>query len=106
VLTERLAGLSGEATALFGSLQLAAPRFDAPLRTFDDARVVFLYGMERLRKAKEYYVLDGYVSDHISLLSDEANLYRFLIPYETDTERKMCAAVWGGGRYLLPDRSD
>ena len=45
--------------------------------------------MDHLRKAKEYYVLDGYVSDHLALITDEANLYRYLIPFESDSERKM-----------------
>ena len=81
-----------------------------PVRNFDDARVrAHLLGPESLRsspvlrllqvvfkranplyeRAKRYYVLDGYVSNHIAILKDQSELYRQLAIFERDGERKV-----------------
>ena len=83
-------GSGPDETTMFDSLDLPPPRFADAIVTFDQARELFLAAMEYIRKAKEYFVLDGFVTEHLDLLSDESNLYRYLIPFEQDPERKMC----------------
>ena len=43
----------------------------------------------RYESAKKYYVLDGFVSNHIAVLQDQSELYRQLAIFERDGERKV-----------------
>jgi hypothetical protein len=39
--------------------------------------------------AKKYYVLDGYVTDHVTLLQEHSKLYHHLALFESDPKRKL-----------------
>ncbi|XP_074469242.1 KIF-binding protein [Sebastes fasciatus] len=55
---------------------------------FTEARAVFLVGQNYVTQAKEYFVMDGYVTDHIEILQDHSALFRALAFFEEDLERR------------------
>ena len=59
------------------------------VETFDSARAVFIKAVSRVQAALKYYVIDGFVTDHIMLLELHSSLYGLLIPFETDIKRKL-----------------
>ncbi|KAG3003019.1 hypothetical protein PC128_g13953 [Phytophthora cactorum] len=50
--------------------------------TFDQARDVFKMGLRACSRAREVFVLDGFVTQHVRLLQRESALYRRLLPFE------------------------
>eukprot|EP00026_Physarum_polycephalum_P001145 Phypoly_transcript_01146.p1 GENE.Phypoly_transcript_01146~~Phypoly_transcript_01146.p1 ORF type:complete len:545 (+),score=83.59 Phypoly_transcript_01146:1989-3623(+) len=57
------------------------------ITNFADAKSLFLRSMQCLNKAKQYFVLDGFVSDHFNILHDMSSLYGALAAFETDPDR-------------------
>ncbi|CAK6964049.1 KIF-binding protein [Scomber scombrus] len=55
---------------------------------FAEARAVFLVGQNYVTQAKEYFQMDGYVTDHIEILQDHSSLFRALAFFEEDLERR------------------
>ncbi|KAL6113227.1 kifbp [Pungitius sinensis] len=55
---------------------------------FTEARAVFLVGQNYVTQAKEYFEMDGYVTDHVEILQDHSALFRSLAFYEEDLERR------------------
>ncbi|TKS69999.1 KIF1-binding protein -like protein [Collichthys lucidus] len=55
---------------------------------FTEARGVFLVGQNYVKQAKEYFQMDGYVTDHIEILQDHSALFRGLAFFEEDLERR------------------
>ncbi|XP_041649821.1 KIF-binding protein [Cheilinus undulatus] len=55
---------------------------------FTEARAVFLVGQNYVSQAKEYFQMDGYVTDHIEILQDHSTLFRGLAFFEEDLERR------------------
>ncbi|KAM4597025.1 KIF-binding protein [Fundulus diaphanus] len=55
---------------------------------FTEARSVFLVGQNYVTQAKEYFQMDGYVTDHIEILQDHSSLFRALAFFEEDLERR------------------
>jgi len=55
---------------------------------FDKAREYYKEGQRAFDKALKFYVLDGYVTDHYNILADVSNLFKSLIFFETDDDRK------------------
>ena len=53
-----------------------------------EAAAIFRRALARFQRALEYYVLDGFVTEHVSILNDISNCYRSLIGFEADLERK------------------
>ena len=60
-----------------------------PVADFDSARTLFKRAMQKLEIAKQYYVLDGYVTKHVGIVTDQSALYRQLAIFERDGERKV-----------------
>lgn len=56
---------------------------------FEKARTVFLRSAARIDAAKKYYVLDGHVTDHVTLLQENSKLYHYLATFEEDFKRKL-----------------
>jgi len=77
-------------TKLFDSLGLEAQTTIEPkdILTFEDAKPIFQKGLKSLNKAKEYYLFDGFVTDHFNILQDIGNLYLALIHFEKDPSNK------------------
>lgn len=93
-------GLGGQAGARF-SLEGGDLRFDLlrlpeastecvdprSVRSFDEAREVYKRGARRVRDAKAYFRLDGFVSDHYACANLDAQLLAALVPFERDPRR-------------------
>lgn len=79
-LAERFKSL--ELTSLEGQVR------DTTVSTFEEARSIFLPAQKWINAAKEYYVLDGHVSDHIEIVRDNSKLFQLLCFFETDLERR------------------
>ncbi|KAH3745958.1 KIF1-binding protein [Pelomyxa schiedti] len=56
--------------------------------TYEQAYVLFSRIRDLLISGMKYYVLDGFTSDHMKLLNDLCKLYRLLISYDTNLERR------------------
>lgn len=65
------------------------PQATKHVSNFDEARDIFREGQRWLQEAMTYYVMDGSCTDHIKLQQDLANLYKALIPFEGDVERRV-----------------
>jgi len=63
---------------------------------YDNARLVFLRAQARLELAKKYYVLDGYVTDHVNLLIQHSQLFLSLAHIDTDVKRKLAMQLRRG----------
>lgn len=55
---------------------------------FEEARAIFLVGQSYVVQAKEYYAMDGHVTDHIEILQDHSALFKVLAFFEQDLERR------------------
>ncbi len=55
---------------------------------FDQARKIFLQAQAILNECKEFFKLDGYVSDHCEIIRDLSELYGALIFFEEDPDRR------------------
>ncbi|CAH1251787.1 KIF1BP [Branchiostoma lanceolatum] len=75
----------------FESLELTALEdqvTDRKVTDFDQARTVFLIGQKYVNAAKEFYVLDGHVTDFVEITQDWSQLFRALSFFEADFERR------------------
>ena len=52
------------------------------------ARVLFLEGQKWLNISKQFYVLDGHVTNHIEIIQDLSQLYKLLSFFDEDFERR------------------
>jgi len=55
---------------------------------FSQAKGIWQKGLKAFTEASEYYVLNGFVSEHIEILQDISALYKELIPFEKDLSNK------------------
>jgi hypothetical protein len=55
---------------------------------YEQARKIFLQAQAILNQAKEFFKLDGYVSDHCEIVRDISDLYSCLLFFEEDLERR------------------
>ncbi|MBN3295770.1 KBP protein, partial [Amia calva] len=55
---------------------------------FEEARAIFLVGQNYVNEAKEYFEMDGHVTDHIEVLQDHSALFKALSFFEEDCERR------------------
>ncbi|XP_063817642.1 KIF-binding protein isoform X2 [Pseudophryne corroboree] len=82
-------------TVLFGSNDIydsilaAEEKVDCSLPLdFKEAREVFLVGQNYINEAKEYFQLDGHVTDHVEVVRDHSALFKALVFFEEDYERR------------------
>ncbi|XP_029041559.2 KIF-binding protein [Osmia bicornis bicornis] len=61
---------------------------DKYLLTFDDARLVFINVQKWLEQAKSYYTLENHASDHIQIIQDISQAYRYLAFFEEQEDRQ------------------
>ncbi|CAF3973804.1 unnamed protein product [Rotaria magnacalcarata] len=66
----------------------SAPMTCSYVLDYEQARQVFLFAMEKINSAKSYYVLDGFVTDHVELCQDTSQLYSKLVFFESNIDRK------------------
>ncbi|PKU36682.1 hypothetical protein llap_13011 [Limosa lapponica baueri] len=55
---------------------------------FQEAREIFLVGQNYVLEAKEFFQVDGYVTDHIEIVQDHSALFKVLAFFEEDYERR------------------
>ncbi|XP_062989097.1 KIF-binding protein [Elgaria multicarinata webbii] len=55
---------------------------------FNEAREVFLVGQNYVNEAKDFFQVDGYVTDHIEIVQDHSALFKVLAFFEEDYERR------------------
>eukprot|EP00743_Colponemidia_sp_Colp-15_P005870 GILK01006309.1.p1 GENE.GILK01006309.1~~GILK01006309.1.p1 ORF type:complete len:568 (+),score=84.43 GILK01006309.1:43-1704(+) len=55
---------------------------------FEQARELFKKGNSWFQKAVKYFILEGFVTEHISILQDQSLLYKYLIYFELDEGRQ------------------
>eukprot|EP00300_Choanocystis_sp_HF-7_P007943 c15606_g1_i1.p1 GENE.c15606_g1_i1~~c15606_g1_i1.p1 ORF type:complete len:634 (+),score=169.64 c15606_g1_i1:44-1903(+) len=56
--------------------------------SFEEALTVFKKGEHSLERSKEYFVLDGWVTDHLEVLTELSQMYANLANFESDIPRK------------------
>lgn len=61
---------------------------DKYLLDFSDARLVFLNAQKWLEQAKTYYTLENHASDHILIVQDISQAYKYLTFFEDDEARQ------------------
>uniref|UniRef100_H3HE38 KIF-binding protein n=1 Tax=Phytophthora ramorum TaxID=164328 RepID=H3HE38_PHYRM len=59
------------------------------VETFAQARDVFKMGLRACTRAKDVFVLDGFVTQHVRLLQRESALYKRLLPFEEALGRQV-----------------
>ena len=63
------------------------------ITTFEQARDVFKGGLAAFTRAKEYFLLDGFVTEYIGIQTGISRIYKYLAFYENDDKRN--AAMHG-----------
>ncbi|XP_071439652.1 KIF-binding protein [Hetaerina americana] len=56
--------------------------------TYEDAKAIFLNAQEWLRKAREFYQFDSHASDHVQIVQDQSQLYKYLAFFEENEDRQ------------------
>lgn len=56
--------------------------------TFEDARSLFLFGQQHIVQARQFYVLDGFATDYVSVTQDYSQLFKVLAFFESDCDRQ------------------
>lgn len=74
----------------FPSLDIQVPTFPRPedVKTFAQARTLFVAANKHLEAALEYFVVEGFVTDHAHLMRGISRLYRDLSAFEEDEKRR------------------
>lgn len=68
------------------SLEQSVP--DHLIKSYDEARVLFLEGQKWLNISKQFYVLDGHVTNHVEIIQDLSQLYKLLSFFDEDFDRR------------------
>ena len=61
---------------------------DKLVRTFDDARRIFLFVVDRITNARKFYSLDSHASDAVEIIQDHSRAYKLLAFFELDMARQ------------------
>jgi hypothetical protein len=70
----------------FNTLNIVWPKVE-DIRDIDQAKLLFRLSNTQYKKTLDYYVLDGFVSEHINIIRDLSQLYKNLTFFETDNSR-------------------
>jgi hypothetical protein len=70
----------------FNTLNISWPKIE-DVKDIEQAKLLFRLANTQFKKALGYYVLDGYVTDHINITKFISQLYKYLTFYETDNNR-------------------
>ena len=82
---------------------VALPPISSPIdiRCMEDAKEVFLRAAARIEKAKKYFLLDGFVTEHVALCREHGKLYYSFSAFDPDPKRKL-AMLSRRGTFLEP----
>ncbi|GFO30159.1 kif1-binding protein homolog [Plakobranchus ocellatus] len=61
---------------------------DKLVRTFDEARKIFLFVVDRITNARKFYTLDSHASDAVEIIQDHSRAYKLLAFFELDMSRQ------------------
>ncbi|BFZ11716.1 hypothetical protein BsWGS_14755 [Bradybaena similaris] len=61
---------------------------DKLVRTFDEARKIFLFVVDKINSAKHFYSLDSHASDAVEIIQDNSRAYKLLAFFELDMSRQ------------------
>ena len=56
--------------------------------TYEDARLLFVAGMDKTLRAQKFYSLDGYCCDYVEIARDRSQLFKLLANFEEDDDRR------------------
>ncbi|KAL7647673.1 UNVERIFIED_CONTAM: hypothetical protein RMT77_001282 [Armadillidium vulgare] len=56
--------------------------------SYEEAKKLFISGLEWLNKAKSLYTLNDYASSHAEIIQDMSTLYKLLAHFETEPDRR------------------
>ncbi|CAG9318986.1 unnamed protein product [Blepharisma stoltei] len=76
---------------IFEPLNIPFPRIEPPLN-IDSAKELFKLANTSFKHALDYFVIDGYVTEHIEMKRDISSLYRLLSYFEMDENRIIAMA--------------
>ena len=71
----------------FAALNLPDPPSCELASTFDDARELFKNALMSFTKALQYFVIDGFVTEHVEIKQSMSSMYRSLAAFEEDKSR-------------------
>lgn len=71
---------------LFTSIPVVFPKYNPP-NDLESAKNMFRLAMAHFNKAFEYFVIDGYVTEHVEMKKDVSNLYKTLCFFEDNRGR-------------------
>lgn len=61
---------------------------DKLVRTFGDARKIFLFIVDKINSARKFYTLDSHASDAVEIIQDHSRAYKLLAFFELDMSRQ------------------
>lgn len=68
-------------------IKFPTPNQICDLNDVEQAKILFRLANTQYRKALEYYNLENYLPEHVSIKQDISKLYRFLALMETDKSK-------------------
>lgn len=84
--SEELYSIVNKRIVTFQNMNILWPKIE-DIRDIEQAKLLFRLGNTQLKKALEYYLLDGFVTEHINISRDISQLYKNLSFFETDNNR-------------------
>jgi tetratricopeptide (TPR) repeat protein len=83
---EELHSVVNKRIVTFNTLNISWPKIE-DVKDIEQAKLLFRLSNTQFKKALSYYVLDGYVTDHININKSISQLYKYLTFFETDNNR-------------------
>ena len=83
---EELSAKVNKMITTFTTLNIVWPKIE-DVRNVEQAKILFRLANTQFKKALEFYLMDGYVTEHIEISRDISQLYKYLIEFETDNNR-------------------
>ena len=83
---EEIYGIVNKRIVTFNNMNIVWPKIE-DIRDIEQAKLLFRLGNTQFKKALEYYLLDGYVTEHINISRDISQSYKNLSFFESDNNR-------------------
>jgi KIF-binding protein len=71
----------------FPELSVKFPTKVDDFKSIEDAKTLFRLANTQFKRSLDYFVLDGYVTEHIQMKQDVSKLYKLLSSLESDKDR-------------------
>jgi tetratricopeptide (TPR) repeat protein len=84
--SEELYSIVNKRIVTFQNMNILWPKIE-DIKDIEQAKLLFRLGNTQLKKALEYYLLDGFVTEHINISRDISQLYKNLSFFESDNNR-------------------